>query len=127
MRIFLSILFVFVLTISASAQKVAKVDFTTTASIVEVLEDCKSAGKEHKYGSKDFDPEDGTLTLWRLYAGNEVQINIRAQTDGELTKVYFRAPRVASVADSYIKPIRKIIENLSLPDLKVGEYVEEIE
>ncbi len=66
----------------ATAQKVAKVVITTTASVSEALQLCKEAGKVAEFGSKNFDAAAGKITLWRNYmGGNDHQLEVQITSE----------------------------------------------
>ena len=127
----LAILFVLSLfTLNVIAQKVAKVTITTSASISKALEECKAAGIELKYGSKNFDEKEGCVTLWKYYFGGkdkELQIRITSKIQDSKTILILRMPHLPNTVGSYVKPLKKYVKKLNLPDKFLSEYFDGIE
>ncbi len=128
---YLAILFLAtIFSLNASAQKIAKVQITTTASVTDALGKCKEAGKSLKFGSKDFDAAAGKVTLWKNYAGgndSELQIQIVSEVKDGKTILTMRMPHLPNTMGSYIKELKKFTAKLILPDMQVGEYFDGIE
>ncbi len=116
--------------INTTAQKVAKVTISTTASVADALQICKEAGKVAEFGSKDFDAAEGKITLWRNYmGGNDHQLEVRITTgvkDGK-TILTLVMPHLPNTMGSYIKELKKVSTKIKLPEQHVGEYFDGIE
>lgn len=116
--------------LNSTAQKVAKVTISVTATQGQAIAALKHAGKQAKYGSKDVDTTAGTLTLW-LMVGNltpqELDNYITITQSGAQSIITMRMPRVKGILGSYTKELKKIVKHLALPNMLVGEYTEEIE
>lgn len=112
------------------AQKVARVTISAKASITEVLDNCKEAGKKKGYGSKDYDVANGKVTLWKT-VGVIDPFDFIAQgsatfKDGTTTFV-IRIPNNKKAIANYKKELKIIVKHLKLPEMMVGEYTNDIE
>lgn len=127
------ILMLFVLTVisfNANAQKVVKVTITTKTTIIDALEKCKEAGKEAKFGSRDYEAneQNGKITLWRSVSKEDFFCEIKAVQKDGITTLYFRMPHTPGlVSSSWTKELKKITKHLQLPEMMVGEYFDGIE
>ena len=129
MKKFITFIVVAIIGLSAQAQKVTKVEVTTSADVETSMNACKEAGKPNGYGSRDFDAVAGKVTLWKNYGnvGSQLIIHITAAPFESGTKLTFVLPHIPANLDSYPRHIKKVISKLSLPDIKVGEYFTGIE
>lgn len=117
-------------TINTTAQKVAKVVITTSASVTDALAACKEAGKAAEFGSKDFDAAAGKITLWRNYAGgndHELQVRITSEVKDGKTALTLVMPHLPNTMGSYIKELKKVSTKIKLPEQVVGEYFDGVE
>ena len=127
------ILMLFVLTVisfNANAQKVVKVTITTKTTIIDALEKCKEAGKEAKFGSRDYEAneQNGKITLWRSVSKEDFFCEIKAVQKDGITTLYFRMPHTPGlVSSSWTKELKKITKHLQLREMMVGEYFDGIE
>ncbi len=126
-----NIILIIALTISlaVTAQKVTKIEVTTSADVITTLNSCKEAGKKNRFGAKDFDETTGKVTLWKNY-GNEgkiLTISITTERLKDLTKIVFTLPHLPANIDSYPRYIKNVIKKLDLPNMIVGEYFTDIE
>ncbi len=112
------------------AQEVVKVTITTKTTIINALEQCKAAGKEAKFGSRDYETteQNGKITLWRSVSKEDFYCEIKAfQKDG-ITTLQFRMPHTPGLVSlSWIKELKRITKHLQLPEMMVGEYFDGIE
>ena len=113
------------------SQKVVKVKVTSSANIETSINECKNSGKSLKYGSKnsELNNNSGSLTLWKAVGNSTliIECDIKAERINETTSLTFRMPHVPGVLATWKKEVKKIIKNLELPDLMVGEYFDGIE
>ena len=115
---------VIMLSVNVSAQRVTKVEGTTTTDLVSVLNGSIEAGKTAGWGSRDLDTEDGTVTLWRNIGnvGHQLVVNVSVSKQENGSSVTFVIHHIQGNLDNYRRRLQQIINNLSLPDLKLGEY-----
>lgn len=114
----------------AVAQKVAKVQITTTAKITEAIEAVKQAGKGAEYASKDEDATQGKITLWKYVFGlnnTAVEIYATAIVVNGKTQLTLRMPHLPNTFGSYTKDLKKYVSKLVLPDMVTGDYFDGIE
>ncbi len=129
--IFLFVL-VFLSTGFVNAQEVAKVTVSSTAPIADVLEKVKLAGKAVNYGSRDYlaTEKTGKITLWQT-VGRLDPFDFFCQVDATYkdgtTTLVFTMPHNPKAIANYIKELKKIIKELELPNMMVGEYFDGIE
>ena len=122
------------LAFTVNAQKVAKVQLTTTASVETILKACSQAGKEYKYGTKDLDLTKGTETVWQS-VGNvgtvELDVFVIAQNQNGTTTVILKCPHVKGIIGSMENQLKRIVkelkDNKSITNLMVGDYTDSIE
>jgi hypothetical protein len=131
-KIFLTLLLSSIICLNINAQKVGKVTITTKTDIATALAQCKEAGKEEKYGSRDFEDNktNGKLTLWQTIGRSnpsDFYCQITATFKDSVTTLVLRIPHNAKVIANYPHELKKIVKHLKLPEMLKGEYTDEIE
>lgn len=115
---------------NSAAQKVVTVTISAKTSISEALEKCKEAGKEAKFGSRDYEAneQNGKITLWRNVSHEDVFCEIKAVQKDGITTMYFRLPHTPGIVSaSWTNELRRITKHIHLPEMMVGEYFDGIE
>jgi hypothetical protein len=118
---------------SVIAQEVVKVTITTKTTLVDALDKCKEAGKEAKFGSRDYEVSEnsGKVTLWKTVGSiGKVDFfcDVTAVYKDGITTLYFRMPHAPGlISANWTKELKKITKHLSLPEMMVGEYFDGIE
>jgi hypothetical protein len=113
-----------------NAQKVAKVTITSKTTITDALANCKEAGKEAKFASRDYEAneQNGKVTLWRSVSKEDFFCEIKALEKDGIVTLYFRMPHTPGlISSSWTNELKKITKHLKLPEMMVGEYFDGIE
>jgi hypothetical protein len=114
------------------AQEVAKVTVSSTAPITDILEKVKLAGKTLNFGSRNYlaTEKTGKITLWQT-VGRLDPADFFCQVDATFkngtTTLVFSMPHNPKLIANYVKELKKIIKELELPNMMVGEYFDGIE
>tara|TARA_B110000240_G_C13219765_1_gene334105 strand:+ start:149 stop:514 length:366 start_codon:yes stop_codon:yes gene_type:complete len=117
------------------SQTTARVTISVKASVEDVLGACKYAGKKNKFGSRDYNLEEGTLTLWKEHAVLDAfetrkyfqLAYISAQHDNGITTFTIRINKEPGLILNQKKRVKKIVRKLKLKDMKIGEYFYDVE
>ena len=112
------------------AQKVVTVTISAKTSISEALEKCKEAGKEAKFGSRDYEAneQNGKITLWRNVSHEDFFCEIKAVQKDGVTTMYFRLPHTPGlISTNWTNELKRITKHIDLPNMMVGEYFDGIE
>lgn len=116
-------------TISAMAQREARVTVKTTDPIEKWMQAAKDAGKELKWGSKDADITAGKITIWRSYyaPGSELQVIITSEIKEGKSVLNMRLPNPANSMGSFIPELKKFVKLLKVSDKEIGEFTDGVE
>jgi hypothetical protein len=112
------------------AQEIVKVTITTKTTITNALANCKEAGKEAKFASRDYEAneQNGKVTLWRSVSKEDFFCEIKALEKDGIVTLYFRMPHTPGlISSSWTNELKKITKHLKLPEMMVGEYFDGIE